>query len=375
MVNILKEDRFYVYAGVPTQIDVLANDSIRDINDIVLTATGFSKAPNVVGNLIEVTVDEYSTELVTYTVTDTVTGEVDTASAFAVSMIGTPGLGGVNIFDYGDFTEDDGILTVDLDVILDPLDTAGLNFSELSISSFINVAFPALKGDLSSDGMLSFDLDQFAALPDGQPNDIYVRFTSSNGSESAENTLYFTVTGVDDVVQTITSVDASGKMVGTTGNDILMSRSNASDELFGDNGADVFQFQSDYFDGNADSDVILDYQVGRDEIEFQDGTAIRFMFEMDNAVMFTFDGGRDSLIVFGDDVDLGNIDINGHQYESLSSTPTASTGPGSIFLDPGLVAQTLQNQNDFFNWTMGQPNSYGFDPFPIDNPFTSNPFE
>jgi len=205
------------------------------------------------------------------------------------------GVGGFTISNYGTYSEDADILTIDLGTLIDQRSPtsptiSNLAFTDDSFSLDFNVT-----GSLSNN-VLSIDLDQMSALDDGERTEISVKFTSSNGSQSANNTILFNVTGVTDPVTTITTVGPGGVITGDSLDNIILSRANTSDQLFGGNGSDIFRFQSDYIDGNIDRDTILDFQVGRDTLEFQSGSAIRFMFEVDSGVMISLDDGWDSLI-------------------------------------------------------------------------------
>lgn len=362
MAVSLVDDRYFAYAGHPILIDVLSNDIVPA--NYSLTET--SSRATVVGNQIEVILDPnafLASTSFNYTVTDTNNGQSDTALVVVTELSGTVGIGGFTISNFGTFSEDGGILKIDLGTLINPASPTSPSISNLAYTDDDFARDFNVSGTLSNN-ILSIDLDQLGALDDGETTQISVKFTSSNGSQSANNTIMFNVTGVTDPVTTISGVGPGGIISGDNLDNIIVSRANATDQLLGGNGSDVFRFQSDYTDGNIDRDTILDYQVGRDTLEFQNGSAIRFMFEVDSGVMISLDDGWDSLIIFGDDVTLSNVDASGLTDQASSGGSTPASG----------FSQSLQDYSDNFNWSIGLPSSSGFNPFPSPNPFIFDPF-
>ena len=357
MALSLKDDRFFAYSGHPILIDVLANDSaVTDYSfpsssDQSNLQQNLSAEFSSASNIDDVNTEHGSTS-------DPIQGAT-TSNA----MTGLAATGPIYITNFGTFSEDDGILQIDLENLIDPSTATSPTISDITITDLSISQFFSISSTISNN-VLSIDLDQLGTLNSGESLEVRVRFTASNGVDSNTNTILFNVTGADDVTSTITTPNG-GILTGDGNDNILVSRLNTPDLMLGGNGADVFKFGSDYLDGNEDSDTILDFQVGRDTLEFESGSAIRFMFEIDNGVMITLDDGWDSVIVFGDYASLSNVDATG-------LTPQSASGGGST--GSGSFTQSLQDYSDNFNWAIGLPSSSGVDLFPSPNPFIFDPF-
>lgn len=359
----LKDDRFFLYAGAPTLVDVLANDIVPA--DFTLTPPpDSSSGPSyrVAGGFLEVSGDAplgfYSSG--DYTVTDNTTGQSASATISYTLLSGTPGIGGFT-FAIPDFTEDDGIITLDVKALVDPqgINTYVSSFSDDIFTSF-TTSFVGFDAELRN-GVLTFDADQFAYLDDGESENVTLTFGASNGTQSAFSKVTFTAIGITDSISVINNASPNGAMNGTGGNDRIVSVLNQDNVLFGDRGADTFVFGADFFDGNSDEETIKDFKFSQDEIEFADGTEIFLQFEFQNGVMLVLDGGSDVVFVHGDDLSLNNIDMSGHVFKA----PDPTTGVGSGNYDPvynQLYLLQLQSVNQTFNfangWTPDSPFSW-----------------
>jgi len=208
--------------------------------------------------------------------------------------------------------------------------------------------------DIDSSGILTYDLDQFTKLTAGQAGLATINIYTSNPSgATAKSTVAFYVFGADDAVTTITTANGAGNLVGTAGHDVVIDIANQGNALFGGQGADTFQFRNDFSDGNPDENTIFDYQVGRDTVEFSDGTVIQYMFEVNDGVILTLDGGQDVLFIYGREVNLDNLDMQGQAYRSIAPDP--NTGA----LDPSSFQYFIQQYGQT-NATFSDALGFGF---------------
>lgn len=319
---------------------------------------------SVVGNQIQVKGSIQTRNEIEYTITDNSTGQSQTANVEVFTLKGTPGLGGFNVSTFGRFSEDGGILAIDLSKLIDPLgNAAAFNISNLRVS---NIGFQGPRSnELSYElqgNVVSLDLDQFNNLVSGQNTTLVYSFDTSNGTQTESSSISFVIEGQDDITTTISQADQNGLILGDNSNNTLLSRPNAQDILVGGNGSDSFQFYADYYDGNNDRDIIVDYQQGRDKIDFQPGSKIISVFEVDDGVVLSFDGGMDSLFIFGDDLHLDDLDLSGYEFEKLDTSPGATSLEEQLLLSNLLFIQNSQIIYDFnaylsggFSGTFGFP--------------------
>ena len=343
---ILRDDRFFSYAGVPTRLDVLQNDTLTG----PVTLTGTSSATNFrnLGDAFEITLTTILGSVGNEGVSYSVSGTTATAFASLIGLDGTPGLGGF-FFSENDQSEDGGTYQINVDQMIDPAGNGGYSITSFTLDSQFLGGVTAFLNN----GVISLDLDHFSKLTAGQSELVTIQIGTSDGSQTASSTISFYVSGADDVVTSITTAKANGDMDGTSGNDLISSIANQENSMFGGRGADIFQFKSDHSDGNSDKNTIIDYQIGRDSIEFAAGTVIEYMFEMDNGVMLVLDGGQDVLFVHGVDVNLDSLDMIGAAYRSADLR--AGDGP----LDPATFNLFL-HQYGQTNATFSEALGYGF---------------
>ncbi len=98
------------------------------------------------------------------------------------------------------------------------------------------------------------------------------------------------------------------ELTGTSGRDALFGEGGA-DSLVGGAGADAFVFGLETRNGKRETDRVLDYEVGRDIIAFEDGVTVTDLRDIDGGVRITFGGDGDRVLVFGAGVDAGTVRI------------------------------------------------------------------
>ena len=81
------------------------------------------------------------------------------------------------------------------------------------------------------------------------------------------------------------------------------------DKMSGGAEADQFIFGAEANNGVRERDVILDYEVGLDEIVLQDGASVASIRETSSQVVVFLEGDRDAIYVRGDGVTAENITI------------------------------------------------------------------
>jgi Ca2+-binding RTX toxin-like protein len=81
--------------------------------------------------------------------------------------------------------------------------------------------------------------------------------------------------------------------------------------MFGDMGADQFIFGAETNNGTRERSVILDYEVGIDEIVLEDGASVASIRQTSSQVVIFLEGDRDAIYVRGDGVTEDNISIIG----------------------------------------------------------------
>jgi hypothetical protein len=109
----------------------------------------------------------------------------------------------------------------------------------------------------------------------------------------------------------IEGTDDSDNLTGTEGNDEIRSYAGRYDKMFGDMGADQFIFGAETNNGTRERSVILDYEVGIDEIVLEDGASVASIRQTSSQVVIFLEGDRDAIYVRGDGVTEDNISIIG----------------------------------------------------------------
>lgn len=116
----------------------------------------------------------------------------------------------------------------------------------------------------------------------------------------------------DDEGPRITEIDGTegrDNLVGTEGDDAIRSFAGSYDKMFGGDGADQFIFGSEASNGDRERDVILDYEVGIDDIVLVEGAAVASIRETSSQVVVFLQDDRDAIYVRGDGVTADNLSI------------------------------------------------------------------
>lgn len=128
----------------------------------------------------------------------------------------------------------------------------------------------------------------------------------------------FEVNSVGDNTEiTVSDQTTANEIIGTKRNDTLLGTDGddlfrggrGSDRMTGLHGDDSFVFGAETFDARREHDFVLDYEVDKDAIVLEDGAQIRWMKNIWNGVLIVFEGDRDRLRVFGEDVSKKTITI------------------------------------------------------------------
>ncbi len=109
-------------------------------------------------------------------------------------------------------------------------------------------------------------------------------------------------------VNNIFGTTGANVLVGTAGRDALFGRA-GNDTLTGGGGNDAFVFGAETRNGRRETDTVLDYQVGRDIIAFEDAAQVTSVNNISGGVRIIFAGDRDRVDVFGDGLNAGNVTI------------------------------------------------------------------
>ncbi len=112
-----------------------------------------------------------------------------------------------------------------------------------------------------------------------------------------------------DPLNDVAGTSGSDNLVGTDAADAIRSLAGRYDKMFGGAGADEFIFGDEANNGTRERDVILDYEVGIDEIVLQDGASVALIRETSSQVVIFLEGDRDAIYVRGDGVTAENITI------------------------------------------------------------------
>lgn len=124
-----------------------------------------------------------------------------------------------------------------------------------------------------------------------------IRF--SNGSLDVES-FSFSIMGTDE----------SDLLEGTGADDILRSGAGSYDKISGGAGADSFVFGAETQNGVRERDVIVDYEVGVDEILLESGASIASMRDTRGQVVIFLEDDRDAIYVRGDGVSVDSLTIS-----------------------------------------------------------------
>lgn len=107
----------------------------------------------------------------------------------------------------------------------------------------------------------------------------------------------------------IEGTSGSDTLVGTDTADAIRSLAGSYDKMQGGAEADQFLFGAEANNGIRERDVILDYEVGLDEIVLQGGASVASIRETSSQVVVFLEGDRDAIYVRGDGVTDNNITI------------------------------------------------------------------
>ncbi|SFR06282.1 Ca2+-binding protein, RTX toxin-related [Poseidonocella sedimentorum] len=140
-------------------------------------------------------------------------------------------------------------------------------------------------------------------------------FSISAGTADVLSSMSTTTIITDDfappeqVVNEIDGTEDSDNLVGTDGADAIRSLGGRYDKMSGGAEADQFIFGAETNNGIRERDVILDFEVGLDEIVLQDGASIASIRETSSQVVVFLDGDRDAIYVRGEGVTADNVTI------------------------------------------------------------------
>ena len=316
----LQDDLVFLRSNGRVLVDVLANDVLPENYSLTVEDFWLFDTIQVVGDQIEIEQIGYShTDRISYTVTNLDTGESETAYI---------NVKGINLSTYSadphlsvlwgnSVSEDDPDLTIDLlDYASAFFGTTDLTISDALIHNRgslypIEPTLPFMQ--LGQNGTeVTFNWSQFSALNKDQTDDAYFQFYIDDGIDRLKAYIFFDVDGADDAVTTLDTAEDDGTFRGDAGHNRIIDEANRDNAFFGDEGGDVFVFGSDLSDGNADTNTIHDFQLGQDALEFADGTELHEIYRLADGVLMTFDDGRDTLFVYGDNLVPRYMDINGN---------------------------------------------------------------
>ena len=108
-------------------------------------------------------------------------------------------------------------------------------------------------------------------------------------------------------VREIFGSNSSDFLTGTTSHDDIFSRGGKLDFMLGRGGIDHFIFGKETDNGAREMDVVLDYEVGQDALEFVEGARPVFAFEVQNGVMVVTGGDNDLIFVRGPDLTVDDL--------------------------------------------------------------------
>jgi len=278
---------------------VLANDSDRDGDSIVVSAVGGSGAN--VGNPFATTYGHitlnadgsysytadntaaidaaangsHPVDVVTFTVDDGHGGTTNETLSFTIDRAATATADSLSTTENSDAVNGSGgnanLLANDQDKDGDSFSITQVNGSGANVGTQITLASGALL-TVNADGTYVYDPNHaFDYLPGS---------ASGASNTTATDTFTYMITGGSTVTVTITinGVDSNDTLIGTVGNDTLhggigddtINSLTGNDTLFGDSGNDTFQMganltAADKIDGGTNSDIVQldgDYSAG-----------------------------------------------------------------------------------------------------------------
>jgi VCBS repeat-containing protein len=163
------------------------------------------------------------------------------------------------------------------------------------------------------DGTLIYDPNgAFDSLLDGETATDRFVYLVSDGTETVSSEVIITITGeglLEPVRNPILGTVGSDNLVGTEGADAIRSLGGSYDKMLGGAAADQFIFGAEANNGIRERDVILDYEVGIDEIILRDGASVETIRVTSSQVVVFLNGDRDSIYVRGDGLTADNLTI------------------------------------------------------------------
>jgi hypothetical protein len=115
------------------------------------------------------------------------------------------------------------------------------------------------------------------------------------------------ISGLNEVLGT----SSRDNLVGTSDADTIISLAGSYDRMTGGEGADQFVFGAEARNGLRERDVLLDYEVGIDEIVLGEGVTVGSIRQSGDSVVVFLNDDKDAIYVNGEDVTIDNITILG----------------------------------------------------------------
>ncbi|MBN9672984.1 Ig-like domain-containing protein [Roseibium aggregatum] len=168
--------------------------------------------------------------------------------------------------------------------------------------------------EIAADGSLSFKAaPDYEAPGDSDGDNVYeIEVSVSDGELTDSRQVLVSVTDMDEgpSFNEITGTSASDYLIGTDEADAIRSSAGSYDRMRGGAGADQFIFGDETLNGTRERDVILDYEVGIDEIVLEAGAAsISSIQSSSGGAVILLDGDYDAIYVRGDGVTADNLTI------------------------------------------------------------------
>jgi Ca2+-binding RTX toxin-like protein len=138
-----------------------------------------------------------------------------------------------------------------------------------------------------------------------------IKITSVTGEAAFSSDAASLIIRNDDatVIPEILGTTESDHLVGTDGADAIRSLAGSYDLMTGGAGADQFIFGSEANNGVRERNVILDYEVGIDEIVLEEGVFVASIRQSSSQVVVFLEGDFDAIYVRGSGVTADNITI------------------------------------------------------------------